>query len=428
MSSVGFGLLRSLLLSGGSFSALSEHGIQSNHFVGSERRAFEFINEYMQEYGHLPLLETVSTEIEQPACFSNLPDEPLPYWADRVKVRLKHQRLNSAVLSVQEHLSAGNVSEAVSTLGEHYMLIRESEESRRVVDLLDAEALALERHNEIQSGRRLAGVPFGFPFLDRVSGGAQAGDLIVIVGTTGVGKSMLSLTMGITARLNGHNVLYSSPEMSLLQVGRRGLGLRGSLNTQDLKMGTLSQFGVDRLERLLQEDPGGWFKIVPGGLQAQISDLVTFVKELTPDLLIVDGAYLLRVKGFRSGARWEKMLEILEVLKQVAVSEQIPVILSYQYGKKSEGLEGIAGTWAIPQIASVVLSFEYEYKEDAESSNPVQYRILRLLKGRDGEKGSLKTTFNMLRSTIVQHSIVSGSGQFQDPDEIPEDEEDTAII
>jgi len=102
-------------------------------------------------------------------------------------------------------------------------------------------------------------------------------------------------------------------------------------------------------------------------------------------------------------------MEVASMLKNLALNENIPVIGTYQFGKKESGkLEGVGGGFAIPQIASMVLSFEYERKEDIGSQNEVQYRVLKLIKGRDGESGSIRVEYNMRRTTLHQARVISG--------------------
>jgi hypothetical protein len=109
---------------------------------------------------------------------------------------------------------------------------------------------------------------------------------------------------------------------------------------------------------------------------------------------------------------WEKNMEVAVVLKNLALNEDIPVLATYQYGKKDTGkLEGVGGGFAIPQIASIVLSFEYERKEDIGSTDEVQNRVLRLTKGRDGESGSIRVEYNMTSTKLTQERRLSGRAE-----------------
>jgi replicative DNA helicase len=306
-----------------------------------------------------------------------------------------------------------NIDEALELMGKGYLDIRESYATKRMVDLREIQREVIVKHNEAQSTQELPGVSFGFPYIDHQSGGAQNGDYIVIVGQTGVGKTFLALKVGKSAHREGKSVLFLSTEMPNLQTARRVLALEGRFSTTDLKKGTLSYYGRERAERIIEEgaildgEQDNYFQLLPGGMFPKVEDFAVVIKELKPDIAIIDGAYLLQTVGKMSW--WEKNMEVAVVLKNLAMTENIPVLATYQYGKKDAGkLEGVGGGFAIPQIASVVLSFEYERKEDIGSTNEVQSRVLRLTKGRDGESGSIRVEYNMRTTQLTQVQRLSG--------------------
>ena len=102
-------------------------------------------------------------------------------------------------------------------------------------------------------------------------------------------------------------------------------------------------------------------------------------------------------------------MEIAMTLKNLALTENIPIMATYQYLKTGAGkLEGVGGGFAIVQIASMVLSFEFERKEDIGSLQEKQYRKLRLTKGRDGESGSMRVEYNMKTTQLLQDKVLSG--------------------
>lgn len=73
----------------------------------------------------------------------------------------------------------------------------------------------------IASGKSMVGIPSGFKAIDDAYGGWKPGDLIVIAGWSGQGKSALALKMAQNAWLEGYRVMYFSLEMSALQIGYR---------------------------------------------------------------------------------------------------------------------------------------------------------------------------------------------------------------
>lgn len=76
-----------------------------------------------------------------------------------------------------------------------------------------------------------AGVPFPFPMLQELTGGMQDGDLIVIGGDTGQGKTALVLNILLhAARLNFGSALFSL-EMSMRQILNRFLSQAGGFSS-----------------------------------------------------------------------------------------------------------------------------------------------------------------------------------------------------
>jgi len=412
VSSIGFGLFKALVENNIPFSNLQNYSITEDHFRDKELSAYRFMRQFILEYGEYPRLETISRHIADELAFADLPSEAAEYWVGEVKERKRYTDLHSYMLEMRRSIEDHNIEEALDLMGQGYLSIRESYITKRMVDLREVQREVLTKHDEAQSTQELLGVPFGFPYIDNQSGGAQKGDYIIIVGQTGVGKTFLALKVAKSAHSRGKNVLFLSTEMPNLQSARRVLGIEGRFSTTDLKKGTMSYYGRERAGRIVNEgaiidgEQGNYFQLLPGGMFPKVEDFAVVVKELKPDLAVVDGAYLLQAK---SKSWWEKNMEVAVILKNLALNEDIPILATYQYGKKDTGkLEGVGGGFAIPQIASVVLSFEYERKEDVGNTNEVQSRVLRLTKGRDGESGSIRVEYNMRTSQLIQDRRLSG--------------------
>ena len=94
---------------------------------------------------------------------------------------------------------------------------------------------------------RLAGSPSGdtvatgFPSVDRIlGGGLRQGDLIVLGGDVGVGKSSLALAMALRVAERGESAAFFSGEMEEERVWERALALESRTKLDDIRRGTLS--------------------------------------------------------------------------------------------------------------------------------------------------------------------------------------------
>lgn len=421
MSSIGFGLIKAIVEGGLSLSQLRESGIDDTFFQGDEKRAYDFVRDYFLNIGGYPQLQTIAVELGERSIFNSLPLEPPLFWISKVKERKRFNLANTGITAVRGLLESGDVERAVEEYGRVYSRLRSSYREMQASDLKDVERDVLAKHEAVQQLSVLPGIPFGFPFIDITSGGAQSGDSIVVAGQSGVGKTYLALQMALNAYYAGYSVLFLCTEMPKLQVGRRLLAMEGKFDSIDLKLGRLSYWGVRRAQRVIDspllvdgEEVDCFFKILPGGLYSRLEDIQVITKELRPHLLCIDGAPLVRMTSFK-GNRWERMIEVMEAVKHMAMIEDIATISTYHFSKQAPGtMEGVYGGVAPGQFSSIFFSFEFERKEDRENPNPVQHRILKLLKGRDGESGSVRVLYDMVRSTIVQDRVLSGYSSISD--------------
>ena len=414
-SSIGFGLIKAVIDGTISLSTLTESGVEDSYFQGKELQAFGFLKQHFSNFGEYPQLPTIAIEIEHPTCFDSLPEEPSDFWIGRLKDRRRFHIIQDGTRSLRGLLEASNVSGAVDRLAEIHSGVRSTYTEFRAIDLKDAQREAILKHNRVQQRGRIPGIPFGFPYIDFVSGGAQRGDSIIIAGITGSGKTYLSLKVALSAWYSGHSVLYLCTEMPEGQIARRLIAMEGNFDTTHLKLGRLSYFGVERALQIIDSPlsvdgvvSDNFFKILPGGLYSKLDDIQLVTRELRPDMLIIDGGSLVRLPGFK-GTGWDVMREVTHRVKDLAMTEDIVTTTTYHFNKQQAGsAEGIYGGLVMGQIASIVMAFEFERKEDRESPNPVQYRILKLLKGRDGEAGKIRVLYDMMRTSITQESVLSG--------------------
>src|ERR1041384_3564036 len=83
-------------------------------------------------------------------------------------------------------------------------------------------------------------VASGFPSLDKVLGGGfRRGDLIVLGGDVGSGKSALALAIALRAATH-HKTAFVSGEMLPERIHERALAIEGRARVDDLRRGSLN--------------------------------------------------------------------------------------------------------------------------------------------------------------------------------------------
>lgn len=240
------------------------------------------------------------------------------------------------------------------------------------------------------------------------------GDHLFVLGDfTVTHNSYLMLNSANFAWDAGNVPLFATYEMAPKQCVRRILALRTHINATDIRMGRLSHWGTRLLSRglhLMEEsETGRPFYILQGSLHSTAEDLALRVKEYKPSVLYVDGAYLLKTR-INARSKWEMISDAAEWLKDIAMDNNIPVIASYQFNRKGSGdLGNIGYSDTIGQLASIVIGIANEaVGEIGDGWEAKQYKLLELLKGREGEKGIVRVLYDMQRMFIQQDSLISG--------------------
>lgn len=405
--SAGFGFLRHLIVRERSLLRLGELGIIPGYFLAGERTVYEYVRHHVTTYGIFPDLETVKkeTEVSFPP---GLPDETLEFWADRVKDRNETRIILEVTEDLRKACAEGLLPVAREKARDLYQRLQPSlvQESLHRFDQLIEEIV--EDHDKRQRATIRSGVPFGLPFLDVITDGAQPADTVALVGRPSVGKSYLLLHMALKAWEHGFTPLFMTMEMSAKQCARRLVALHSQVSATDIRLGRLSYYGRDKLTtdvKALLGKEGPPFYFLQGTMTSTVEDLSLHIRELHPSVIYVDGAYLLRTRN-RSLARWERVSETAEFLKMVAISFDLPIISTYQFNRRGPGsLSNIAFSDVVGQLASIAISIDDDAPENSGTYEARQYKLLELMKGREGERGQFRVLYDIQRMIIKQESM-----------------------
>lgn len=224
-------------------------------------------------------------------------------------------------------------------------------------------------------------------------------------------KSYFLLNDALHAHTNGYQTMFFSMEMPLLQCGRRIVSLRSKVNYTRLRLGRVSYFGMERIiqeqEAMSSEIP---FHLISGGMFGTVDKFYAQVKHYRPEIVFLDGAYLMRpAGGSNKGKGWERATNVLENLKHISLSENIPIVISYQFNRAAPGtLVGISTTDTVGQLSSIVLSTEHEEGDDLSNMRPIQYKVIKVLKGREGETGKIRVELDFGSMVFKQDEVIAG--------------------
>ena len=199
---------------------------------------------------------------------------------------------------------------------------------------------------------KLSGLASGLRDLDRIMGGLQPSDLIVLAGRPGMGKSSLATNIGYNiarawrgevradghiTSVNGGIVGMFSLEMSAEQLATRIIADRAEIPSSRIRRGEIDSGDFDRIAEAAREMEAIPFYIdETGGLSiAQLAARARRLKRQKGlDLIIVDYIQLLQGSSRRAAeGRVQEVTEITTNLKALAKELNLPIIALSQLSR-----------------------------------------------------------------------------------------------
>jgi len=269
-----------------------------------------------------------------------------------------------------------------------------------------------EHLNAMDGERGVTGVATGFEGIDKLTGGFQKANLIVLAARPGVGKTSLALNIAQHVALEGkQSVAVFSLEMSAEELGERLMCSSARVSSHKVRTGSLTP---DDHAKLVQAagvlEKADIFIDDTAGLN--MFELRTKARRLQAkhplSLVIVDYLQLMSGDG-RSDNRQQEVSNISRSMKQLARELSVPVIAVSQLNRSPEAradkepqLADLRESGAIEQDADMVM-FIYEDPSDPASKGVVKVKIA---KHRNGPTGLIRlgfvrdyTQFRALRQT-----------------------------
>lgn len=295
-------------------------------------------------------------------------------------------------------------------------------EARTTRDLMPVRDIArdyLDRIEELnERGDEMIGVPTGYVDIDRLLGGLNKSDLLIVAARPGMGKTSFQLGMALHAGLrHGKRIAIFNLEMSGEQLVQRMIAAETRIDSQRLRRGQLHEQewpifyeAVGRLSetRIFIDDTPS---ITPLQLRTKCRRLYA---EHGLDLVMIDYMQLMQAERSNNN-RVQEISEISRSLKGLARELDVPVITASQLSRAVENrqdkrpqLSDLRDSGSIEQDADIVMFIyrdEYYNPDTTERPNIAEINVAKHRNGPTGVvdlywHGKLATFRNLQRQEV----------------------------
>ncbi|MFN2347138.1 MAG: DnaB-like helicase C-terminal domain-containing protein [Dermatophilaceae bacterium] len=430
-------LLNSVIVREGDLTPVLDAKVTSDFYANDDdREVFVWILSHWSEYGQVPGSRALKNNFPTYKLIDG--KEPYEYYLDEVRRRRKYGLIFETLAEATELLEEEDLDGAEGVLADGLMRAQIEISELRDTDIVQTWQRRLETYESWKKeGRTLRGIPSGFPTIDDGLRGFQAQQLITFVGAPKAGKSWLMLKMAMAAHDFGKRPLFIGFEMSNEEQEARHDALAAEISYTRLLKGTYTNEEGDKLRRALKRRRSGdpfIFGSDPEG--ATVSSVASKIEQYQPDIVFIDGAYMMEDEGPESQPRGtpQALTNVTRALKRLARRREIPIVISTQVLlwkiNKKKGLDeaAIGYTSSFIQDSDVVLGVE---TPGDDPNSPI--KRLKVVLGRTAPKFEVGLFWNWDELSVVEmaYDPADPDGEFGTASEVKEEppeedvEEDT---
>lgn len=358
-----------------------EKGIKDDWIVDDDlRRVWSFIRDHYATYREVPSDVAVNDN------FPNFKPidvkDNLDYLIDKMVEFRRNKLTRSGAENVLGRMQLNDHEGALAEMSKAITLVNEQGVVGTThLDLTKDPDQFWEEYQNVQNSK-LLGVPSGFKKIDEATAGFQGGQLITVIAPPKTGKSQICLQMATNVHQMGLTPMFQSFEMNNHEQTQRYLSMASHVSNGRLRRGKLTGPEEDRfletLDKLKESHPFHFVDAVNG---LTVDSLMAKAEQLNPDILFVDGVYLMLDQVTGEANTPQALTNITRALKRVAQRMDIPIVISTQTllwkmkgGKVSADSIGYSSSFF--QDSDVILGLEPIEEDD-------EVRLLKVVQARN---------------------------------------------
>ncbi len=365
-------------------SILLERGIHEDWFyVEDNREVWKFIHNHWKKYSEVPTAVTVKDNFPTYRLLDV--QDNASYLLDQLIEYRKRQKTIEVVQLAADAVSAGDHNSALTILGAGVAKLSD-EGVNRITDI-NLSNNASQRYDEYLNVKTrpngLLGMATGFQVMDFATAGLQPGQLITIIAPPKTGKSVLAMQMAANVHDDGFVPMFQSFEMSNIEQQRRHDAMRAHISNGRLMRGALKPEEEIRYQKFLQRMDAMHNFYLSESVSAQtISALSVKIEKLRPDILFVDGVYLMVDEMTGEMTTPLALTNITRSMKRLSQQHEIPIVqttqvLNHKVRRGQVTADSIGYSSSFLQDSDVI--FALQRQDEADDSS----RLLKIVASRN---------------------------------------------
>lgn len=246
----------------------------------------------------------------------------------------------------------------------------------------------------------------GFPSVDRSIIGYGGGQVIIVAGRPGTGKSSFMSTSAYEVARKGKNVLFFSMEMSAMDIALRIACSITDINLQYAIKGTW----IGEEQKANMKKAINTIKKLPIMFDCKSlttsrlrSTVASLSRQKKIDIVFVDYLGLIRGSSSKQVSKYESVSEISGVLKEIALDSGLPIVVGCQLNRSNEYrtdkrpmLADLRDSGSIEQDADIVFLLHRPSmypKPDSQDEIDTELCECNVAKNRRGQTGIIELGF-----------------------------------
>ena len=397
--------------------------IGEQHFTDDRyKRVYGYLLQHWKEYGVSPDISVVQHAF--PSMTWDDHPQTLEYFTAELMKRRKGSLLVDGLNEAAAFVHAKDDPDAIDQMEAilKAAILAAAVEGNRTYDI---DFTSEEYYGEVQTlldermkdPGYLRGISTGFDGIDYVTGGLQPEHFVVLMGIPKSFKSATALAMAIRIHQQALRPLFIGFEMSNTEQTDRTLSLISGESLTQIMNGTLKPRARKKVNEAHKAMLGMRSLLFSADITSAmtVSGIQAKIQELEPDVVIVDGAYMMQSEDarFEPGSA-QAITSVSRGLKRLAQASKIPIVVTTQAsqtrarGGLHMGSAMYSQSWA--QDADILLGVERiqpttpggsDAENEVVTAGPVQVKF-RVIESRSGPRKNVILEWDWNEGTVEE--------------------------